>query len=190
MKKTVASLTMSLAFIVGCSNQVVSESKIMESEQKQVTQAQTTTQNIQSYFSTEFFKIGVPENWKVVSYEGPEIPTYVSVEKKESNTVVTISVKHTKDTIDDLCQKIVKKLIGESKDIIAGPVVEFGTCKIVAVDQNDNKSSAWIRKYDDDNTEYSIYFEGSQEEANEVLTTLQGNEKIMSLLIMPVGAEL
>ena len=191
MKKAVASLTMSLAFIVGCSTAEVSDVSKSESNDVSASVAQKTVNNsaVSSYFVTDYFKVAVPETWKVVSYDGPEIPTYVSLKRKDSSALITIRIVKSDKDVEELCQDVAKKFEAQSRDIVLGPEVYYGTCTISA-DENSDNATLWLRKYDDDKSVYSIYFEGDVDHVNEVLSTLEGNEKMMNLLVMPLKQNL
>ena len=60
----------------------------------------------------------------------------------------------------------------------------------ISADENSDNATLWLRKYDDDKSVYSIYFEGDVDHVNEVLSTLEGNEKMMNLLVMPLKQNL
>lgn len=189
MKKTVASLTMSLAFIAGCTTANIADvNKTQQNDSMSQTKVKvpevTKTQTISSYFITNYFKIAVPSSWTVVSYDGPEMPTHVSLKANDSSALITIRIAQSKKDIDSLCQEAAKRFVADSKDIVLGPEINYGTCSISA-DAESNNATLWQRKYDD-NSVYSIYFEGDIDKVNEVLQTLEGNEKMMNLLVMPL----
>ncbi len=150
-------------------------------------QEATTVEDVvpTTLYSNYFFQVAVPDNWEVVSSDGPDIPAFLSVQRKDHQALVTLKVSRSDLNIDELCQLAAKGFVVNSADIVRGPEVNYGTC-IIQSDTLGKKAAFWARRYDDGSV-YAINFEGELEIVNEILGRAQGDEKFMSLFIMPLN---
>lgn len=164
-----------LLAIAGCSanNQnAVADNQTIESD------TQITT------FQNDFFKVDIPSNWEIFSSEGPHMPSHVSLVRKDGSALITLGVARSSRTIEDTCNLVANNLVNDSKNLLEKPEVQFGTC-IVQAKENGIHKEMWMRSYEDKSL-YSIYFEGELSIVDEILSSLQGNEEMMSLLVRPI----
>lgn len=145
--------------------------------------AQASEDNAAIY-ANYFFKASIPDNWTVISSDGPDIPAFISVQKKDRSALVTVKVSRTDLEIDELCQLAAKGFVVNSADIVRGPEVQYGTC-IIQSDTLGKKAGFWARRYEDKSV-YAINFEGDLEAVGEILGRMEGNEKFMQLFVMPL----
>lgn len=138
----------------------------------------------ESIYINNFFKVAVPADWKVVSSDGPDIPAFITLQSKDYQAYVTIRVSRSDLSVDELCQLAAKGFVANGADIVQGPEVKYGTC-IIKADAVSRPSVLWLRSYED-GTIYAINFTGEQEKVNEILGRLEGNERMMQLLVMPL----
>ena len=137
-------------------------------------------------YRTDYFALGIPEGWKVLSFSDHPNNTHISVEKLDHSALVTIRVdKAVYKTIDDTCRYAQKGFEANGLTFTSTPAVSYGTC-IIEGKENDKDVSLWLRQYDDDRSVYSITFTGSLDVVGELLGYLVGNEKMMQLLVRPL----
>lgn len=161
----------------GSSYEEQNNSSLPGSSLSQINHSVTTVAN-------DFFSIDVPDNWEIFSKEGPSMPAHVSVNKKDGSALVTIGVTRSSRTIEETCKLVANNLVDDQKNLTAPAKVEFGTCKVQA-NVDGKPIGMWMRSYPDRSL-YSIYYEGELSEVNEILTSLQGNEQMMMLLVQPL----
>ena len=141
------------------------------------------TQQVQIY-ANHFFKVGVPANWQVLSTDGPDVPAFVTVSSKDHQALVTIRVSRSDLNTAELCQLAAKGFVANGADIVRGPEVSYGTC-IIRSNHLGKPTTLWLRAYED-RTVYAINFTGPMDKVNEILGRLEGNDKMMRLLVMPL----
>ncbi len=135
-------------------------------------------------YSNNFFEMIIPDNWEAVSQDGPDIPAFVSARRKDHKGLVSIKVSSSHLSTDELCNHTAKGLVVNSADITKGPAVEFGKC-LIQFNTIGRSGAFWARRFED-GTVYSIYFEGNLDTVSEILGSTSGNERFMSLLVMPL----
>lgn len=133
----------------------------------------------------DYFQISYGDSWKLISQEGPHAPAFISLQKNDFSTTVTIRVSKNGQSIDELCKSATKVFMSQDATFTDGPKVEHGTCTIKS-DNGEKQHTLWMRVYNDVGLVYSINFEGIPAVANQVLSTLQGDERMMQLLVMPL----
>ncbi len=137
-------------------------------------------------FRTDYFALGIPEGWKVLSFSDKADNTHISVEKLDHSALVTIRVDQgVYQNINDTCLYAQKGFEANGLTFTKNPEVSFGTC-IIEGKENTKDVSLWLRQYDDDNSVYSITFTGSLDVVGELLSYLVGNEKMMQLMVRPL----
>ncbi len=147
-----------------------------------VTAAETAEDHLT--YANHFFKASIPDDWMVISSDGPDIPAFISVQKKDHSALVTVKVSRTDLEIDELCQLAAKGFVVNSADIVLGPAVQYGTC-IINSDALGKKAGFRARRYEDKSV-YAINFEGDLEAVSKLLSRMEGNEKFMQLFVMPL----
>lgn len=135
-------------------------------------------------YANHFFRVGIPQGWQVLSTDGPDVPAFVTVSSQDHQALVTIRVSRSDLNTAELCQLAAKGFVANGADIVQGPEVSYGTC-IIRSDDLGRPTTLWLRAYDD-KTVYAINFTGAMNKVNEILGRLEGNEKMMQLLIMPL----
>ncbi len=137
-------------------------------------------------YRTDYFALGIPEGWKVLSFSDHPNNTHISVEKFDHSALVTIRVdKAVYKSIDDTCRNAQNGFEANGLVLTKGPEVSYGTC-IIEGKENTKDVSLWLRQYEDDRSVYSITFTGSLDVVGEVLSYLVGNEKMMQLMVRPL----
>ena len=137
-------------------------------------------------YRTDFFALGIPQGWKVLSFSNHATNTHISVEKIDHSALVTIRVdKSVYKSIDDTCHYAQKGFEANGLTFTTTPNVSYGTC-IIEGKENNKDVALWLRQYDDDNSVYSITYTGSLDVVGELLGYLVGNEKMMQLLVRPL----
>lgn len=173
--------------LAGCaSNSPSAPSKVSTPDEFLDASAQELFSTVDKVYKTEYFALGIPKGWKVLSFDNAKMASYISVEKEDHSTLVTIRVaKALKLTVDDTCQMAIEGFKSNDVDISADVGVSFGTCIVEGKDK-EKDVALWLRQYEDDNSTYSINYSGSLENVGELLSYLVGNEKLMQLMVRPL----
>lgn len=164
-----------------------SSTAVTESEQKSFMDesAYELFKQVPNYYKTEYFALGIPEGWQVVTFNDQHLDSNISVQSQDRSAMVTIRVRSTQHSIEESCELAKNAYLANEANFIREPGVQFGTC-IVEAEENGKSEILWLRNYDDDASSYSIAISGPMEKATEVLTYLIGNEKMMGLLVRPL----
>lgn len=142
--------------------------------------------NVQKVYKTEYFALGIPAGWKVISFKDQILDSSISVEKDDHSALVTIRVnKAASNNIEQSCKLAAESFKANDIEFTSEPGVQYGTCVINAKD-NDREQVLWLREYSDDNSAYSINYKGSLQDIGELLGYLVGNEKLMQLMVQPL----
>lgn len=183
---TAAALAALAALAGGCQSAVEDSTAAAPAAATAPVQTAQTEHNqgTESIYINNFFKVAVPADWKVVSSDGPDIPAFITLQSKDYQAYITIRVSRSDLSVDELCQLAAKGFVANGADIVQGPEVKYGTC-VIKADAVSRPSVLWLRSYDD-GTIYAINFTGEQEKVNEILGRLEGNERMMQLLVMPL----
>ncbi|MBU3843939.1 MAG: hypothetical protein H9847_03585 [Candidatus Anaerobiospirillum pullicola] len=144
--------------------------------------------NVDKVYTTEYFALGIPTGWKVISFNNEPLASAISVEKADHSSLVTVRVtKAQGQTIEQSCDLALQGF--QANGIVTGEDalnLSFGTCTITGKDDGDKPVTLWLRQYDDDHSAYSITFTGDVSTAAELLSYLVGNEKLMQLMVQPL----
>ena len=101
-------------------------------------------------YRTEYFALGIPQGWKVLSFSDHAANTHLSVEKIDHSALVTIRVdKAVYKSIDDTCHYAQAGFEANGLTFTSTPGVSYGTC-IIEGKENSKDVSLWLRQYDDD----------------------------------------
>lgn len=139
-----------------------------------------------AYYRTKYFALGIPEQWRVLSFSDNEGDAHISVERNDHSSLVTIRVTPASHkTVDETCEYARKGFDANGLQYVSEPEIAYGTC-IIEGKENTKDVTLWLRQYDDDNSVYSINFTGSLETVGEILSYLVGNEKLMQLMVRPL----
>lgn len=142
--------------------------------------------NVQKVYKTEYFALGIPAGWNVVSFKDQPLDSSISVEKDDHSALVTIRVnKAASNNIEQSCKLAAESFKANDIELTTTPEVQYGTCTINAT-ANDRDQVLWLREYNDDNSAYSIYYKGDLQTVGELLGYLVGNEKLMQLMVRPL----
>lgn len=138
-------------------------------------------------YKTEYFALGIPKGWTVVSFSNEKYDSAISVEKNDHSTLVTVRVNSAiMPTIKETCEHAYQGYLANGAESVQGPAINYGTCIIEAKDSANKDLALWLRQYDDDQSVYSINYSGSLETVGELLSYLVGNEKLMQLMVRPL----
>lgn len=186
LRLTAAAAALSLLLAAGCQSSATQDEALPDQSMQGSSQpakepAQPLTETV---YQNYFFKAAIPSTWQVLSSDGPDIPAFITVQSKDHQATVTIRVSRSDLNVQDLCQLAAKGFVANGADIIQGPEVQFGTC-IIKSNGAQRPTTLWLRAYEDHSV-YAINFTGPQDKVNEILGRLQGNERMMQLLIMPL----
>lgn len=138
-----------------------------------------------TWYRNNFFSMGIPDNWNVVSSDGPDIPAFVSVRAKDHSAEVTVRVSRSDLNVQQLCELAARGFVVNGGNIVQGPEVQYGTC-IIRSDDAGIPTQLWLRAYPEDHSVYAINFTGEQDKVNEVLMHLTGDDRLMQLLVRPL----
>lgn len=142
--------------------------------------------NVQKVYKTKYFALGIPEGWKVLSFQDQPLASSISVEKEDRSALVTIRVnKAASDSIDQSCKIAAESFKANDVQFTSDPEVQYGTC-IINATANERDQVLWLREYSDDNSAYSITYKGDLQTVGEVLGFLVGNDKLMQLMVRPL----
>lgn len=187
--KLVLPLSLGVALMLtGCASSTSSSTpeKVSTLDELMDASAQELFAQVDKVYKTEYFALGIPQGWKVLSFDNAKLNSYISVEKADHSTLVTIRVaKAVKGTIDETCQHAIEGFKSNEVDFVGDQGVAFGTCILEGKDK-EKDVALWLRQYDDDNSTYSINYTGSLENVGELLSYLVGNEKLMALMVRPL----
>lgn len=145
---------------------------------------QTTSKVQDLVYVNNFFKVTVPAGWRVVSSDGPDLPARLTLQSNDYQAYVTLRVMHTDMTAGELCNMAAKGFVSNGAELQLGPEVRFGTC-IIQADAAAHPAVLWLRVYEDGSL-YAINFTGEQEKVNEVLSRIEGDDRLMQLFVMPL----
>lgn len=186
--KYVLPISLGVALMLsGCaSNSPSAPTKVSTPDEFLDASAQELFSTVEKVYKTEYFAIGIPKGWKVLSFDNAKLASYISVEKEDHSTLVTIRVaKAIRKNVDESCQLAIEGFKSNEVQLSADVGVAFGTCVVEGKD-NEKDVALWLRQYDDDNSTYSINYTGSLENVGELLSYLVGNEKLMQLMVRPL----
>ncbi len=180
---------LTLVLASGCQSNIPESAALSQAQEKQVTDGAYTQTNDQhgqntTIYQNHFFKVAIPDNWQVISTDGPDVPAFVTAVSKDHQALVTIRVSRSDLDVNGLCQLAAKGFVANGADIVQGPEVQYGTC-VIKSDEVNRPTTLWLRAYEDHSV-YAINFTGPMEKVNEILGRLEGNEKMMQLLISPL----
>lgn len=183
MKKLISAcvLTAAAALIGGC--QTASEAP-QSTSAIQPTQPAAGSGGQEPVYVNNFFKATVPAGWRVVSSDGPGMPARLTLQSNDYQAYITIRVTRSDLGVDELCRLAAKGFTANGAEIVQGPEVRFGTCTIRA-ETSTHPSVLWLRTYEGGSV-YAVNFTGEQEKVNEVLSRLEGNDRLMQLFVMPL----
>lgn len=173
--------------LAGCaSNSPSAPTKVSTPDEFIDASAQELFSTVEKVYKTEYFALGIPEGWKVLSFDNANMNSFISVEKEDHSTLVTIRVtKAQKPTTEETCKLVIEGFKSNDVQLTGDSGVSFGTC-IVEGKDNEKDVAFWLRQYDDDNSVYSINYTGSLDNVGELLSYLVGNEKLMQLMVRPL----
>ena len=142
--------------------------------------------NVQKVYKTEYFALGIPAGWSVVSFKDQPLASSISVTRDDRSALVTIRVtKASTPPIEESCQPAADGFAANGLAFTAEPEVRYGTCTITAT-ETERDVVLWLREDPDDRSAYSITYKGDLATVGELLTYLVGNEKIMQLMVQPL----
>lgn len=142
---------------------------------------------VQKVYQTEYFALGIPDGWNVVTFNNAPLDSSISVEKADKSTMVTVRInKAVRPTIKETCDLAAEGYRANGVEFTSKPEVAYGTC-IIEGRESEQDVALWLRQYDDDNSIYTINYTGSLENVGELLGYLTGNEKLMQLMVRPIG---
>lgn len=142
--------------------------------------------NVKKVYKTQYFALGIPEGWNVLTFSDEQLASSISVEKEDHSALVTVRVmKAEYPTLSDTCTAAGKAFKANGVEFVSAPEVQYGTC-LIEGKEGEKDVALWLRQYNDDNSVYSINYTGSLETVGEVLSYLIGNEKLMHLMVRPL----
>lgn len=142
--------------------------------------------NVQKVYKSQYFALGIPSGWHVVSFKDEPLNSSISVMRDDRSALVTVRVtKAASDNIEKSCQLAAEGFHVNGLEFTSEPEVQYGTCLINAT-ENDKEVALWLREYDDDHSAYSVTYKGDLATVGELLTYLVGNEKLMQLMVRPL----
>lgn len=174
--------------LTGCASSSVSNApnKVSTPDEFMDASAQELFSSVEKVYKTEYFALGIPKGWKVLSFDNAKLNSYISVEKEDHSTLVTIRVaKAVTNNVEETCKLAIEGFKSNEVDFVEEPGVSFGTCLLEGKDK-EKDVAMWLRQYDDDKSTYSINYTGSLENVGELLGYLVGNEKLMQLMVRPL----
>lgn len=183
MKKLGITLTFVCTMtLVACSNTTPTSTKevtIAPKDQKPI-----ATSVPMSTIANDFFQVSYANTWHIISQEGPHEPAFISLQKNDRSSLVTIRVTKESQDIETLCDGAALAIIANGHQLVTGPTITNGTCVIEGI-SNDKPTTVWIKKFEDIGLSYSINYDGENAIANQVLSTIQGDKYMMELINSP-----
>lgn len=134
-----------------------------------------------STIANDFFQVSYANTWHIISQEGPHEPAFISLQKNDRSSLVTIRVSKENQDIETLCNGAALAIIANGYQLVTGPAIIDKTCVIEGI-SNEKPTTVWIKKFDKLGLSYSINYEGESAIANQVLSTLQGDKYMMELI--------
>lgn len=133
-----------------------------------------------STYSTNYFEVTVNGNWYVTSNEGPSMPAHITLTHKKDNSIITISVAKYFRNMQETCDLSAKNLVTNRQNLKKGPVFENNTCVIKA--HEDGKDMGMFLRVYNDNSFYSIHYEGREATVTPVIKSIHGDNRMQSMI--------
>ena len=133
-----------------------------------------------STYSTNYFDVTVNGNWYVTSNEGPSMPAHITLTHKKDNSIITISIAKYFRTMQETCDLSAKNLVNDRQNLKKGPVFENNTC-VIKAHENGKDMGMFLRVYND-NSFYSIHYEGNEATVTPVIKSIHGDSRMQSMI--------
>lgn len=142
--------------------------------------------DVKKVYKTQYFALGIPQGWNVLTFTNDKLASSISVEKEDHSAVVTIRINKAEyKTLHETCVAAGKAFEANGVEFVSAPDIQYGTC-IIDGKEGEKDVALWLRQYSDDMSVYSINYTGSLETVGELLGYLVGNEKLMQLMVRPL----